>query len=255
MYSIKLHHHPLSVCSMKVRLALEEKGLVWAGREIDIMRAQEQLDPWYLKLNPNGVIPTLEFDNGNEEVITDSARIIRFIATLPEGNPLLPQAVQEQIQMEQLVDLADTIDLQILSYARHPSMEKSGRILDRRIQKSLRLAEEHPELKDNYLSCAERSEKSKQFRVDAFHVARMEREAQEALDIAEERLHQGEYLLGECYSLADVIWTVVLSRLDLLGYTYWIDGSEYPAIGDYYLRMQKRRSYTQAQVQNQWWDK
>ena len=57
MLSPMLYHHPLSVCSMKVRLALEEKGLAWSGRVIDIMRQQEQLDPWYLKPNPKGVIP------------------------------------------------------------------------------------------------------------------------------------------------------------------------------------------------------
>ena len=55
MTSFMLYHHPLSVCSMKVRLVLEEKGLAWSGRIIDIVQKQEQLDPWYLKLNPKGV--------------------------------------------------------------------------------------------------------------------------------------------------------------------------------------------------------
>jgi len=71
---------------MKVRLALEEKGLAWSGRVIDIVKKQEQLEPWYLKLNPKGVIPTLEYRNGTTKALTDSARIIRFIASLPEGN-------------------------------------------------------------------------------------------------------------------------------------------------------------------------
>lgn len=52
MNSITLYHHPLSVCSMKVRLALEEKGVAWSGRIIDIVKTQEQLEPWYLELNP-----------------------------------------------------------------------------------------------------------------------------------------------------------------------------------------------------------
>jgi len=91
MTSFMLYHHPLSVCSMKVRLALEEKGLAWSGRVIDIMRKQEQLEPWYVKLNSKGVIPTLEFRNGTTKVLTDSAKISRFIASLSEGNALLPQ--------------------------------------------------------------------------------------------------------------------------------------------------------------------
>ena len=140
MASLMLHHHPLSVCSMKVRLALEEKGLAWSGRVIDIMRKQEQLDPWYLRLNPRGVIPTLEFRNGTTQVVTNSADIIRFVAALPQGNSLLPKNENDYELMDNLINLADEVDLQILSYARHPSMEKSEKILDARIEKSLLMA-------------------------------------------------------------------------------------------------------------------
>ncbi|SIS82914.1 glutathione S-transferase family protein [Neptunomonas antarctica] len=255
MYSLTLHHHPLSVCSMKVRLALEEKGLDWSSNVIDIVREQEQLEPWYVKLNSNGVIPTLEFHNGETEVVTNSASIIRFIASLPESNSLLPTNNRDLQLMNKLIDLADEVDLQILSYARHPSMEKSEKILDARIDKSLSLAEQHPELKSNYLACAARSEKSKTFRVDAKHIKDIEQSAEESLSVAEKQLNGNAFLLGDIYSLADVIWTVVLSRLDLLGYTDWINGHNFPLLGSYYQRAQDRKSFTLAQIQNEWWDK
>ncbi|NVK41034.1 MAG: glutathione S-transferase family protein [Oceanospirillaceae bacterium] len=255
MYSLMLYHHPLSVCSMKVRLALEEKGIAWSGRVIDIIQEQEQLDPWYVKLNPKGVIPTLEFSNGSTKVVTDSARIIRFIASIPEGNSLLPASEEELQSMEHLIDLADDIDLQILSYARHPSMEKSEKILDARINKSLFLAEQHPDLKHSYIASAERSEKSKTFRVDATHIKEVEQQAFESLSFAEKQLSSHTFLLGEMYSLSDVIWTVVLSRLDLLGYTDWIHGNEFPQLKSYYQRAKGRRSFSLAQIQNEWWDK
>ena len=255
MYSLMLYHHPLSVCSMKVRLALEEKGLAWSGRVIDIVREQEQLDPWYLKLNPNGVIPTLEFNNGATEVVTNSASIIRFIASLPEGNSLLPTNNRDIQLMDKLIDLADEVDLQILSYARHPSMEKSEKILDARINKSLSLAEQHPELRSSYLVCAARSEKSKTFRVDTKHIKEIEQKAFESISFAEKQLNGNTFLLGDRYTLADVIWTVVLSRLDLLGYSTWFDTNSAPKLASYYLRMQQRKSYALAQVQNEWWDK
>ncbi len=255
MSSLTLHHHPLSVCSMKVRLALEEKGLDWSSNVIDIVREQEQLEPWYVKLNPNGVIPTLAFNNGTTEVVTNSARIIRFIAALPEGNSLLPTNKNDIQLMDKLIDLADEVDLQILSYARHPSMEKSEKILDARINKSLLLAEQHPELKNNYLACAARSEKSKTFRVDVKHIKDIEQSAVESLTLAEKQMNGNTYLLGDIYSLADVIWTVVLSRLDLLGYTDWINGNKFPLLGSYYQRAQDRESFTLAQIQNEWWDK
>jgi tetrachloro-p-hydroquinone reductive dehalogenase len=255
MSSLTLHHHPLSVCSMKVRLALEEKGLDWSSNVIDIVREQEQLEPWYVKLNPNGVIPTLEFNNGTTEVVTNSARIIRFIAALPEGNSLLPTNKNDIQLMDKLIDLADEVDLQILSYARHPSMEKSEKILDARINKSLLLAEQHPELRSRYLACADRSDKSKTFRVDAKRIKDIEQSAFESLSFAEKQMNGNTFLLGDIYSLADVIWTVVLSRLDLLGYTDWIDGNEFPLLASYYQRAQDRKSFTLAQIQNEWWDK
>lgn len=255
MPSLMLYHHPLSVCSMKVRLALEEKGLAWSGRVIDIVKKQEQLEPWYLKLNPKGVIPTLEYRNGTTKALTDSARIIRFIASLPEGNALLPQSESDNQLLDKLINLADDIDLQILSYARHPSMEKSEKILDARVEKSLLMSEKHPELKSNYEVCAARSEKSKTFRVDKKHIEDIEQSTLEAITFAENQLQGNNFLLGNAYTLADVIWTVVLSRLDLLGYSTWLGKNNFPQIASYYLRMQQRKSYTLAQVQNEWWDK
>lgn len=255
MNSLTLYHHPLSVCSMKVRLALEEKGLVWSDRVIDIVGEQEQLEPWYVKLNPQGVIPTLEFNNGKTEVITDSALIIRFIASLPEGHSIVPVDEGHRQLMEKLIDLADSVDLQILSYARHPSVERSENILNARIQKSLALADNHPELKSNYLACAERSETNKKFRFDKKHIEQVELKALGSIAFAEKQLTDNTFLLGDAYSLADVIWTVVLSRLDLLGYPEWVAGDKFPQLAKYYQRAQSRASFTRAQVQNEWWDK
>ncbi len=255
MTPLMLHHHPLSVCSMKVRLALEEKGLAWSGRVIDIIQKQEQLEPWYIKLNPKGVIPTLEVRNGTTKVVTDSADIIRFVASLSDGKSLLPESERDQQLMNNLINLADDIDLQILSYARHPSMEKSEKILNARIEKSQLMAEQNPELSSNYRVCAERSEKSKTFRVDKKHIEDIEQSALESITFAEKQLQSNSFLVGDSYTLADVIWTVVLSRLDLLGYSAWLDNKTFPQLASYYLRMQGRKSYTLAQVQNEWWDK
>lgn len=253
MYSLKLYHHPLSVCSMKVRLALEEKGLAWSGRVIDIVQQQEQLDPWYLALNPKGVVPTLEYNNGSSQVVTNSADILRFIGDLPEGNSLIPEDGEQLEMMNTLIDLADDVDLQILSYARHPSQEKSGSILDARIEKSRELAGKHPELKACYEECANRSEKAKALRVSGEHVQSIEAQATAALSEVESLLHHSPFLSGHAYTLADVIWTVVLSRLELLGYNEWIAGERFPSVARYYQRVQQRDSFTRAQIQNQWW--
>ena len=53
-----LYHGTTSVCAIKARLALHEKGLEWDGEILDLHRG-DQHRPEYLQLNPNGVVPTL----------------------------------------------------------------------------------------------------------------------------------------------------------------------------------------------------
>ncbi len=253
MPELTVYHHPLSVCSMKVRLALEEKGLPWTSREIDIVDTQEQLNPEYIRLNPNGVVPTLVHGSGADKVVTNSAIIIRYVASLEEGHPLMPSDKHDGALVNELVTLADSIDLQILSYARHPSMEKSEKVLDARIEKALDMAKKHPELEESYRICAERSRKNKNFRVDPDHVEKIEQDAHEAIKRLETQLGDNGFLLGENYTVADVIWTVALSRLELLGYDNWLSEDSFPRVANYYARMQQRKSFESANVQNRWW--
>jgi glutathione S-transferase len=68
---LELYHNINSVCAQKVRIALQEKGEV-ATEHLLTLRG-DQNDPAYLKLNPNGVVPTLVHE-GN--VITESSLIL-----------------------------------------------------------------------------------------------------------------------------------------------------------------------------------
>lgn len=50
---VELYHFWSSVCSVKVRMCLEEKGVPWTSRYVDLFRL-DQMQPEYLKLNPDG---------------------------------------------------------------------------------------------------------------------------------------------------------------------------------------------------------
>jgi glutathione S-transferase len=65
----------MSVCAAKVRLALAEKEINWIGHHLNL-RAGDALRPEYLRLNPDGVVPTL-IDKGN--VITESTVICEYL--------------------------------------------------------------------------------------------------------------------------------------------------------------------------------
>ena len=55
---VELYHFWSSVCSVRCRMALEEKGVKWTSKYIDLFKF-DQLRPEYLKINPDGMVPTL----------------------------------------------------------------------------------------------------------------------------------------------------------------------------------------------------
>lgn len=81
-----LYHNPISSCSQKVRMALHEKQLSYEGILLDLQKG-DQFAPEYLKLNPNGVVPTIQ-DQG--QVITESTLINEYLDDAYPERPLKP---------------------------------------------------------------------------------------------------------------------------------------------------------------------
>src|ERR1700745_1107187 len=99
-----LYNAPQSTCSQRVRFVLNAKKLPFAEIKLDLL-AGDQLKPDYLKLNPNGVVPTLDHDGA---VIIDSSVIIEYldeIAAEPERFP--PGAPAERAKMRALLRFID----------------------------------------------------------------------------------------------------------------------------------------------------
>ena len=83
--TVKLFHGTASVCSAKVRLAFEEKGIAYERHELNIVRG-DQFDPEYLRLNPNAYVPTIVHDG---HVCVESSVIIHYIDEAFAGPPLM----------------------------------------------------------------------------------------------------------------------------------------------------------------------
>jgi glutathione S-transferase len=73
--TITLYHNDMSVCAQKVRFTLAEKGLAFEGHHLNL-RAGDQKQPDYLKLNPNGYVPTLVHD---DFVVCESTVICEYL--------------------------------------------------------------------------------------------------------------------------------------------------------------------------------
>jgi glutathione S-transferase len=102
---LELYHLPASICSQKVRLALFEKGLDWTGHVVDLGRF-EHLEPAYLALNPNGVVPTLVHDG---QPVTESTVICEYLDEVFAGPPLSPPDALGRARMRAWLRFIDEV--------------------------------------------------------------------------------------------------------------------------------------------------
>src|SRR5262245_59198187 len=115
-HGLILYDHPDSPCARRVRITLIEKGLGWETQIIDLSRL-EQRSPEYLRLNPNGFVPTLAH---GERVIYESSVITEYLDdAFPERRlyPLDPWELA-QVKMWQAAELAMAKDYRPLMYQR-----------------------------------------------------------------------------------------------------------------------------------------
>jgi glutathione S-transferase/GST-like protein len=63
----------------KVSIALEELGLCYEARVLDLARG-EQKEPWYLAINPNGRIPAIVDHEAGEFPVFESGAILVWLA-------------------------------------------------------------------------------------------------------------------------------------------------------------------------------
>jgi maleylpyruvate isomerase len=85
---MKLHGYFRSSAAYRVRIALNLKGLSTEHLPHHL-RKGEQCAPAYLAINPQGLVPTLEGDDG--AALTQSLAIIEWLDETHPNPPLLPK--------------------------------------------------------------------------------------------------------------------------------------------------------------------
>ncbi|MBE9503659.1 MAG: glutathione S-transferase family protein [Proteobacteria bacterium] len=248
MSKIILYYYPNSVCSQKVRLALEEKGVKWESRVVDIGQPLENYKPWYMRLNPKGVVPTLV--NG-DEVVTDSFRIINYIDQQLEGPSLEPNLSEEQSEMRRWLALGDHLPIHALTYGRG-GVPGGTQMLEKRLKALDGYKNNNPELAEHYKAKIESVKSLKENAENSDNIAEIENRTEQLIDELESVLSQREYIAGSTYSLADVIWNVLLARLELLGMASLWENSKRPELAAYYLQMKNRASFKSADIRTAW---
>jgi maleylacetoacetate isomerase/maleylpyruvate isomerase len=84
---MKLYGFWRSLATYRVRAALALKGLKAEEISIDLLQGR-QLDPSYMAINPEGVLPTLVLDDGTR--LVQSMAILEYLEETHPRPPLLP---------------------------------------------------------------------------------------------------------------------------------------------------------------------
>ena len=208
MQRLVLYNAPQSTCSQRVRFVLHEKGLEFTERKLDLFSG-DQLRPEYLKINPNGVVPSL-IDGSS--VIVDSAVIIEYLdEVFPEPVALVPGDPVKRAAMRSFIRYTDEVPtpaVRVPSYNLAFLPHFSGMSEDEFVA----LAESKPLRKDFLLSMGRTGFSTQEMDKS------LERLRQAIVRMSEcLRASGGPWLMGANITLADVAIMPVVVRMEDLG--------------------------------------
>jgi glutathione S-transferase len=203
-----LYNAPQSTCSQRVRFVLNAKGLAFSEIKLDLL-AGDQLKPDYLKLNPNGVVPTLDHDGA---IVIDSSVILEYLDEIaPEPKDFTPHDPVQRAKMRTLMHFMDEMPAPAV---RVPTFNLAflPRFAAMSEDEFIAFAESKPLRREFMLAMGRTGFPQKD--MDAA-MARLRR-TYERMD-AEIEKSGGPWLLGATISLADVMVMPAVVRMADLG--------------------------------------
>ncbi len=176
---LKLHYHPNSTYSQRVRIALTEKGIAYEPVVVD-MAARRHREPAYRALNPYGRVPTLQ---DGDFVLYESTAILNYLENRHPQPPLAPADPRLRAMVDMHMKLCD------LQMTRHAGII----IFPKRFLKKERW--------------------------DEAAMAQAKGEIEKHFAVLEAQLAGRQYLVGDAYSLADICYTPFVQFLPLMEIT------------------------------------
>ncbi len=231
---LELYNFSQSTCSLKVRICLHEKALQWVDRRL-VSKNHDHLSDWYLKLNPNGVVPTLIHDG---RPVFESSVILQYLDQVFPEVALMPADAYGQARLRSWLAFVDAVPTPAV---RFPSFQFGG------------LLKKFQAMSDDAFNeqVVKRPVKSafykKMNRMTGFSDDAMQ-EAYSALRNTAARMDRlfdengGPWLLGGQYSLADIAVAPLIDRAEDLGLEeLWL--AQHPRVDAWLKRMQARPAY------------
>ena len=109
---LHVFHYGMSSCSQKLRIFLNLKGLRWESHPIDIP-ANEHLTPYYLGINPRGLLPAI-VENGAVHI--ESNDIMLHLEKAHPEPRLLPCELEDETARQLAIENDLHFDLRTLTF-------------------------------------------------------------------------------------------------------------------------------------------
>jgi glutathione S-transferase len=257
----ELYHNPLSLCSMKARVALAELEIPYRDHAVDLIEtgAYENIRPAFLAVNPAGTVPVLVHVG---HPVYESHEQIRYAADhAPHGSPkLVPEDPARAAEMQRWIDRSsltgdplehgdDSAGNAVPGLTVPIFAAMIDRIALYKIVEGLLFHIDKRRPVVFLLLKLVGLENLAKLRPATGIIRRSHRQMATHLDALENQLrnHGGPWILGDCYSLADVSWSVIFERLaqvDCEG--VHLRDDLHPECTRYWARIKARPSYRAA---------
>jgi glutathione S-transferase len=230
---LHLYHAGRSNCSARVRLLLEEKGLPWTSRHVDIY-TRKNVTPEYFGVNPKGLVPTLVHDG---RVIAESNDILLHLEDAFPEPGFTPAASADAAVMRDWLRRSGDIHMPGIktfayakSHAKNVVKTPEEVALYRSLQKDPALLAFHGKHDLPGQSFTD---------TDVEGASALLRATLEEMDGV---LSHADYLVGGAYSLADLSWAPSITTLRRVGFPV----DDYAQVILWFERVAARPAWTRA---------
>jgi glutathione S-transferase len=214
---VHLLHFIGSSCSQKVRVFLNLKGIAWQSHPIDLA-GYENMQPWFLGINPRGLVPVLVHDGA---VHIESNDIIQYLEQKFPTPRLIPPGHENEIAA--LLKHEDDLhlDLRTLSFRfvfAPPGPPKPPAALESYLAngsgtvQGVRDHEKQVQI-EFWQRAAKEGFTDQQARASALKF-------RAEFDALDKTLAKQPYLMGQNLSVLDIAWLIYQHRLSLAGYPF-----------------------------------
>ncbi len=234
---LTLYHGVTSTCSKRVRMTLAEKGVEWESVHLDLSK-RDNLNPEYLKLNPNGVVPTIVHDG---KVLYESNFIIEYLDEVFPEPALRPTDPYERARMRILMDRIEHVlhrNINTVSWIRQGRYKRFDGMTPDELQQVL----------DDQATEEKRAILKKRLEegVSEGDMEFAEARVAEVLDELDAVLDGRPWLCGDKLSLADISIAPFMERFEANKMPRLTDWVKRPNLGDWWTRTKELESFQKA---------